>query len=233
VKLSGVLFDFDGTLADTAAAEREAWPALSAVIAAHVPSVDAELLHGRYSTVFLAHWTAYLEGRIDFAEYRRRRLAEAIEPWQELDDALYDAYRAEKRRAVEGLQAFPDAVPTIRALQERGLRVGLLTNGPSELQRTKLTVTGLETQLDAVAISEEIGFAKPAASAFHAAARMIGCRAEEVAMVGDSPEYDIAGALAAGLKAAVLVTHGLPLSADGAVVVETLTEVVASLGLEA
>lgn len=34
-----------------------------------------------------------------------------------------------------------------------GLRVGVLTNGPSELQRHKLAVTGLDGLLDAVAIS--------------------------------------------------------------------------------
>ena len=229
---SGVLFDLDGTLVDTAAAEREAWPALSAVIAEHAPDVDAAELRARYSKVFLPHWTAYLEGRVGFAEYRRRRLEEALEPWQEVDDALFVAYRAEKRRAVDGLRTFPDTVPTIRSLRARGLRVGLLTNGPSALQRTKLAVTGLEPELDAIAISEEIGFAKPAAPAFHTAARMIGYKAAAVAMVGDSPEYDIAGAIGAGLRAAVLVTQGLPLSAEGAIVVETLADVPAALGLD-
>jgi putative hydrolase of the HAD superfamily len=232
VQLSGVLFDLDGTLVDTAAAEREAWPALTSVIAEHAPAVDVAELHARYSKTFLAHWTAYLEGRIGFAEYRLRRLTEALEPWQKVDDALFDAYRAEKRRAVDGLRTFPDAVPTIRSLRARGLRVGLLTNGPSALQRTKLAVTGLEPELDAIAISEEIGFAKPAAPAFHTAARMLGCTAAALAMIGDSPEYDVAGAIGAGLSAAVLVTHGLPLSAGGAIVVETLADVPAALGLD-
>jgi putative hydrolase of the HAD superfamily len=233
MRLSGILFDLDGTLADTASAERDSWPALGAVIAEHAPTVDVAELHTRYATLFTGHWTAYLEGRIDFVEYRRRRLAEALEPWQALDDELFHAYREEKRRTLERLRAFPDAVPTIRSLRARGLRVGLLTNGPSALQRAKLDVTNLRPELDAVAISEEIGVAKPAGAAFETAASLIGCAIAEVAMVGDSPEYDIAGAIAAGLPAAVLVTHGLPLAADGSIAVESLAEVPAALGLAA
>jgi putative hydrolase of the HAD superfamily len=231
VHLCGVLFDLDGTLVDTASAERDAWPALAAVIAEYAPGVDTDELQARYATVFLPHWTSYLEGRIDFAEYRRRRLGDAIEPWQVLDDGLFEAYRVEKRKAVDGLRAFPDAVPMLRSLRELGLRVGLLTNGPSELQRLKLALTGLEPEFDAIAISEEIGFAKPAVEAFETAARMIGCSASAMAMVGDSSEYDIAGAIGAGLAAAVLVTHGLPLAAQGAIVVASLADVPAALGL--
>ena len=80
----------------------------------------------------------------------------------------------------------------------RGLRVGLLTNGPATLQRQKIAVTQIKPDLDAIAISEEIGVAKPEPAAFHRAAALIGCPPAEVAMVGDSPHNDIAGALDAG-----------------------------------
>jgi putative hydrolase of the HAD superfamily len=229
--LRGVLFDFDGTLADTASAERRAWPALAEVIARHAPGVDVGQLRRRYYTVFDSHWTTYIEGRIDFATYRRRRLSEALEPWQEVDDELFEAYRAEKRRGVEALRLFDDSLAAIRYLRALGLRVGLLTNGPSSLQRHKLEVTRLEPELDAIAISEEIGVAKPEPEAFHRAAELLGVVPAEVAMVGDSPEYDVAGAAAAGLALAVLVTRGLDVAADGAPVVETLSELPAALGL--
>ena len=229
--LRGVLFDLDGTLADTASAERHAWPALAEVITRRVPDVDPEEFYGRYFSVFETHWTAYLEGRIDFATYRRNRLSEALEPWRHVDDELFDAYRTAKRRGLEGIRLFDDAVGTIRLLRDLGLRVGLLTNGPSSLQRRKLEITGIEPELDAVAISEEIGVAKPEPEAFYRAAELIGCGPSEVAMVGDSPEYDIAGAVAAGLALAVLVRRGLDVSADGATVVETLAELPAALGV--
>jgi phosphoglycolate phosphatase-like HAD superfamily hydrolase len=133
--------------------------------------------------------------------------------------------------ASTGLEPFPEAIATIRCLREHGLRVGLLTNGPSSLQRAKLAVTGLTGEFDAVAISEEIGVAKPDREAFRRAAELIGCALAEVAMVGDSPTYDIAGAVAAGLPGAVLVCNGLELSAADCTIVARLADVPAALGL--
>lgn len=231
MSLRGVLFDLDGTLADTALAEREAWDALAAVIETHVPSLERDELQRRYDGVFEPHWTGYLEGRLAFGEYRWNRLREAIEPWAELDEALFEAYRREKRHTVERLRLFDDAVPTVRTVRARGLRVGLLTNGPSELQRRKLEVTGLEPELEAIAISEEIGAAKPDPTAFSLAAAMLDLEPAETAMVGDSPIYDVAGARAAGCVLAVLVTRGLDLAAEGAIPIETLEELPGALGL--
>lgn len=229
MELRGILFDFDGTLADTASAERSAWPALARLIAGDTPGIDLDELRTRYYTVFDAHWNEYMSGRIDFTTYRRLRLTEALAPWREVDDELFQAYRVEKLRAVDGIALFDDALDCVRLLRSRGLRVGLLTNGPASLQRQKIDVTRIEPELHAVAISEEIGVAKPEAAAFHRAAAMIDCAPGEVAMVGDSPENDIAGALGAGLALAVLVTRGLDVSAEGARVVESLWHLPAAL----
>ena len=93
MSLRGVLFDLDGTLADTALAEREAWDALAAVIETHVPSLERDELRRRYDGVFEPNWTGYLEGRLAFGEYRWNRLRDAIAPWADLDEALFEAYR--------------------------------------------------------------------------------------------------------------------------------------------
>jgi putative hydrolase of the HAD superfamily len=112
--------------------------------------------------------------------------------------------------------------------------VGVLTNGPSEFQRRKLETSGLGPELDAIAISGELGVAKPDREAFERALALLGTSAEETAMVGDSLENDVAGALEAGFAATVWMPGrrqgDLP---AGAHLARELVEVPRLLGVEA
>ena len=203
------------------------------MIAEHVPDIEREELRRRYMDVLEGHYTELAAGRIDFLTFRRRRLADALAPWGEVSDELLERYMTEKARVADEMRPFPEAVATVRMLRAAGLRVGVLTNGPSEFQRRKLEISGLGEELDAIAISEEIGVAKPEREAFAKALELLGTRAEETAMVGDSLENDIAGALDAGFAAVVWMpgkrTGDLP---AGAHLARELREVPALLGLE-
>ena len=232
--LRGILFDLDDTLADSSGTEERIWERVAAVIAEHVPGIDPAELRRRYLDVLEPHEAELAAGRIDFMTFRRRRLAEALEPWGAVDDALFERYVEEKARIADEMTPFPQAVATVRALRNGGIRVGVLTNGPSAFQRRKLEVSGLGRELDAIAISEEIGVAKPEPVAFAAALDLLGTTAPETAMVGDSLENDVAGAIAAGLGAVVWMpgrrTGDLP---PGAHLARELTEVPRLLGLDA
>jgi putative hydrolase of the HAD superfamily len=203
VNLRGVLFDLDDTLADSLGADRRVWEEIVALIEQRFPGLDGEVLRDRYETVFERHYRDFLEGRTDFVTFRRRRLGEALQPWGEVDDDLFERYTAEKARVPDVITPFPDAVATLRALRGADIRVGVLTNGPSEMQRRKLDVSGLGPELDAVTISGEIGVAKPDPEAFRIALERLGTRPEETAMVGDSLENDVLGGLQAGLAEVV------------------------------
>ena len=197
-----------------------------------MPGVDVAELRRRYVAVVETHYAELTAGRVDFATFRRRRLADALSPWGEVDDVLFERYMAEKARIADEIAPFPEAIATVRALRGAGIRVGVLTNGPSALQRRKLEVSGLGREVDAIAISEEIGVAKPDGAAFVTALDLLGTRADETAMVGDSLENDIAGALAAGLAAAVWMPgrrHGE--APPGAHLARELAEVPRLLGL--
>lgn len=201
--IRGVLFDLDDTLADSAAAEERVWTDVAEVIAAHLPGVDRAELRRRYVDALHRHYADLAAGRTDVLSFRRVRLADALEPWGELDGDLFEAYLAQKARVPEEVAPFPQALATVRALRSRGIRVGVLTNGPSAHQRRKLEVSGLGPELDAIAISEELGIGKPDPRAFALALDLLGTRAEETAMVGDSLENDVLGGIGAGLAAVV------------------------------
>jgi putative hydrolase of the HAD superfamily len=230
MSLQGVLFDLDDTLADLSSVERLVQAPVGEALAGAVPGLDLAVMTERYESSFDRHWDAYVASGTDFRTYRWNLLAEAIAPWADLDEELYRVYRTAKSGHVDDLRLYPDAVETIRALRGRGLAVGILTNGPSALQRRKLEVTGLATEVEAIAVSEELGMAKPDPAAFHAAVGMLRLQPAAVAMVGDSPVYDMAGALCAGLAAAVWIQRGTRRALEGTVTVSSLAEVPAALG---
>ena len=232
-RLRGVIFDFDDTLADSTGVHLRVWPEVVQTLLRHVPELDAIAFQERYDGLMEGQYERLLQGEIDFAGFRRNRLAAALAPWAEVGDELFRDYQAVKARVVDDLRLHVDAVATIRRLRDSGIRVGLLTNGPSELQRRKLAVTGIEPELDAIGVSAELGVHKPAAAAFEAVLELLGCSAAEAAMVGDSLANDVEGALAHGFARVVWVSPGRALPPAGAFRVRRLAEVPAVLGVGA
>ena len=230
--LRGILFDLDDTLADSSGVEGSVWEQVAEAIGEYVPDVDRAELRRRYLAAFDEHYAPLAAGRIDFVTFRRNRLAAALEPWGDVSDDLFERYVQEKERIADEMRPFPAAIATVRALRAQGIKVGVLTNGPSDFQRRKLEVSGLGRELDAIAISGELGVAKPELEAFERALALLGTRAEETAMVGDSLENDILGAIGAGFAAVVWTpgvrTGDLP---AGAHLAREISEVPRLLGL--
>lgn len=107
-----------------------------------------------------------------------------------------------------GLRLFADARETLSAVR-RGRRadggefratIGLVTNGPAEIQRDKIRLLGLDAQIDFAVVSGELGVWKPDPAIFDAALERGGVPAKDAVFVGDSARYDIAGAHAARIR---------------------------------
>jgi HAD superfamily hydrolase (TIGR01549 family) len=79
---------------------------------------------------------------------------------------------------------FADVRPALDILDEK--RLAVVTNGTSDLQRTKLKVSGLDPRFDAIVISAELGFGKPDPRIFEMTLKQIGVEPQECLMVGDS-----------------------------------------------
>jgi putative hydrolase of the HAD superfamily len=231
VPIRGILFDLDFTLVDNDVGWRRLWPAVAERFAERYPGFDPKEFESRSYEFADRHYELLLRGDIDYDTYRRDYVRHGVEPWGELEDDLYAAYSDARTRSVDLIELFEDAAETIRSFRARGLKIGILTNGPSELQRRKLRLIGIEDEVDAVAISEEIGVSKPEPEAYAKAVAMLGLEPNEVAMVGDHVVNDVAGALAAGLAAAVWVERRsgeeLP---EGAHLAQELAEVPELLG---
>jgi putative hydrolase of the HAD superfamily len=103
--------------------------------------------------------------------------------------------------------AYPDARPSLADLSGRGLRLVCVSNWDCTLGAV-LDRCGLGELLDGAVSSAEAGARKPDPAIFAEALELAGCEPEEALHVGDSPEEDLEGARAAGIRALLLDREG-------------------------
>lgn len=104
------------------------------------------------------------------------------------------------------LHLVPGAREVVHAVKVHH-RVGLLTNGPSDLQWGKIRRLGIEGWFDGIVVSDDIGIRKPDARIFQALLARLQVLAQQAVYVGDSAEYDVLGAHNAGLASVWLNAH--------------------------
>jgi HAD superfamily hydrolase (TIGR01549 family) len=104
-------------------------------------------------------------------------------------------------------ETFDDVVPALTELRARGLSLVAVSNWDCSLSEV-LERLGIAALLDGVVVSALVGVAKPGARIFEQALTLAGCGPAEVLHVGDSPENDIAGARAVGIRAVLLDRSG-------------------------
>jgi HAD superfamily hydrolase (TIGR01662 family) len=141
----------------------------------------------------------------------------------------------EVQRRYGGFQArdlYPDALPAMERLRGAGYRVAVIANQPA-YRDAELRAIGVAP--DVMAMSEDLGVAKPDPRFYERALALMGDpEPEDVAYVGDRPDNDVAAASAAGMRA-VWLRRGpwgvIWREAPGAVlVVDSLAELVDRIG---
>ncbi len=205
-----VFFDLDGTMYDW----RSCWEQTTRrTIAEHLgrfPTSDDQDLAAAVAT--FSHY-----GRVLFAEFDRgyldvftaRRLnyvlTAAVHGWDPSEQAVQSFLERYNALLVATVQPRPDLGPTLRTLQEqRGLSLGVITNGLASEQRRKLSVLAVEAYFEpaAVIVSGEHGYAKPDPRIFRAALAALRVAPVAALYVGDAWENDVLGGLRAGLDVA-------------------------------
>lgn len=78
-------------------------------------------------------------------------------------------------------------------------KIGLITNGRTEIQYGKLDQLGIRNMFDVIIVSEEAGVKKPSPEIFHMALDHLALEAEACIFIGDHPVNDIEGAARVGM----------------------------------
>ncbi|RSS40659.1 HAD family hydrolase [Streptomyces sp. WAC08241] len=196
--IRAVLWDIDDTIFDYATADTAGMRGHLAAegLLEGFGSVEAALDRWRELTVL--HWRRFEREGGDFLDQRRDRVRDFLgrpELTPDEADAWFDRYVVHYEAA---WALFPDTVPVLDLLA-RDYRHAVLSNSSIRNQERKLRILGIRDRFEAVLCAAELGVAKPAPEAFHAACTALGLPPHQVAYVGDQPDIDARGAAEAGL----------------------------------
>lgn len=203
-----IAFDLDDTLCDYKGAKDSALMHLAATI-----SKSKVVQEGFIAAYHLSEprlFRSFLTKNISIEDYRTQRFhgpltASRLNPSPTVLNELNAEYM---RRCNEEVQLFPEALDVLRTLYAERVPLALITNGPSDGQRTKIHALGIDHYFDTILISSETMIAKPDARIYAKAAYSLCVNVNEMLMVGDSMNDDYHGALSAGAQAVLMDRDG-------------------------
>jgi HAD superfamily hydrolase (TIGR01509 family) len=174
-----LLFDLDGTLAETDSLHFPTW---ADVLRAHGVEVDQEF------------YKQNISGRSNV------KIVEELLPDLSVDEGRYltGVQEASFRERVHELEPLPGLVDFMEEGGRRGLSLALVTNAPHENVEAVLLALELREFFDEVVLSDEVGPVKPDPAPYRAALEKLGVAAEEALAFEDSTS-GIASSVGAGI----------------------------------
>lgn len=184
--ITTLLFDWDGTLFDSASTGFAAFQKTFA-------DLGITFTREIYETCYSPNWYAMYE-----------TLSLPKDNWKAADELWLEHYGEEPPRLVEG------AAETIRALRERGYRLGIVTSGTERRVTREIQQLGLTSTFEALICNEHIINKKPHPEGLEKAINLMEVAKDTCSYVGDAPE-DVRMGKTAGLMT-VAVRSAYPTS---------------------
>lgn len=219
-EVRAVFFDLDDTLCGYWDACKIA---LREAFAEHGPEGhDVETLVRHWAAAFrgfapnlrqLGLYETYLKTSEPTRTEQMRRTLARLEMEDDERASRLSQHYMERRDA--NLCLFPDAIPLLNRLREEGYRMGLITNGPADIQQQEIATLRVGEYFDPIYIEGEVGYGKPDPRVLQSAAEAVGQPPERILFVGNSYGHDIRPAIEAGWKTAwIRRASDVPPSAD-------------------
>ena len=195
--INTVIFDFDGTIADTNQLIIDSW---QAVYRAYTGKEgDLKFILSTFGeTLYKAMENAFPE----------HDLEEAV--------SIYRNYQKEIFR--DKIKAFPGMNDLIKELKEKEYKIGIVTSRLKQSTYEGLEVLGVEDCIDEIVTVEDTDKHKPDPEPARICLERLGSKPEESIMIGDS-FFDIGCAKNAGMKAIMVKwSQALTTGADSAAI---------------
>lgn len=152
--------------------------------------------YSEYQALNKALWLEYQNGKINAKQLQVQRFSQWANRLKLSAQDLNSAFLAVMAEICKPLDGAEDLLNSLKGRA----KLGIVTNGFTELQEARLARSGLRAHFELLVISEQIGIAKPDRAIFdHTLGLMGDPERERVLMVGDNPETDILGGINSGL----------------------------------
>ena len=192
MKIRAVLYDFDGTLADSTELIMRSWRHMMRAHHGTVPP-DEEWLSGFGMTL----------------ETQVARFARSPEE----TEAMLRSYREFQRQHHDDmLRPFPGAPETVAELARRGVRLAIVTSKHREGALRGMDLCGIVEHFPVIVTPEDVAHPKPHPEPVLHALDRLGVEPGEAVFVGDSP-HDVAAGRAAGVRTAAALWGPFPRAA--------------------
>lgn len=181
-RIRGVIFDLDDTLYSEKEYVRSGYKAVS------------DYLGGGYEERL---WIFFETGKPAIDEL----LAEIGR--EKKKDAVLGIYRSHKPR----IHLYDGVAEMLERLRGKGIKIGIITDGRPEGQHNKLEALGLESMVDDIIITDELGgtqFRKPCDIAFRIMLNRWRLNPADVVYVGDNPAKDFQAPQQLGMKSVMV-----------------------------
>ncbi|QUW22619.1 YjjG family noncanonical pyrimidine nucleotidase [Sporosarcina sp. Marseille-Q4063] len=203
MKYEIILFDVDDTLFDFGKSEKQALHKTFTEFGLPTGLFDYEVAYQEISKVL---WGDLENGLITITDlgierFKRLFLSHELEINAEAFSSAYLKHLGNKTHLVQG------AVELCENLS--GYRMAIITNGFTDVQKSRIEGSPLCNLFEHIIISEEVGFQKPEKEIFdHAFSKLQIKDKEKVLIVGDSLTSDIRGGMNYGIDTCWFNPHG-------------------------
>lgn len=178
--ITTVLFDLDGTIVDTN----------ELIIQSFLHTLDGITEEPYTREKIIPHMGFALAEQIKFFTGR-----------EQVDDLIVKYRKFNMDKHDELVREFPYVREVLAELQQRGIRMAVVTNKMRNTTLMGLKLCGLDPYMETIVTVEDVTQPKPHPEPVLKALEILGVKPDEALMVGDS-QYDILSAQEAGVKAA-------------------------------
>ncbi len=187
---------------------------LATELTPHTPDAVARYLEVAL-TLFWSDPARHKVARFGLTEARRQVIGETFEALTPpLSQTCADRFAGRFSAVREDIACvFPGALEGLHALRGAGVRLALITNGSSDVQRAKIARFALAAYFDHIQIEGEVGFGKPEEQAYRHAMAALGSEPHDTWIVGDNLEWEVAAPQRLGLYGVWCDGFGLGLPA--------------------